>query len=232
VALAAAVGLYTAYGDRLPSVSTWWDVAFLAVVVLPAVFALIWLALAWRNSRWLLPFAVVAAAVALLLHLLGFETLFDLAKLAALTAVGFWFLTVFEELSWIVLVALIIPWVDALSVKAGPTEYVVEEQPGFFEKIAYAFRIPGEESFAHLGPPDILFFALFLSASARFGLRVGWTWIGMTAGLGLTLVAAVWGNFSGLPALPGISLGFLVPNLDLLLIRARDARRARAAGEG
>ena len=231
VALAAAVGLYTAYGDRLPAVSTWWDVALLAIVVLPAVFALVWLVLPWRNSRWLLPFAVVAGAVALLLHLLGFETLFDLAKLAALTAVGFWFLTVFEELSWIVLVALIIPWVDALSVKAGPTEYVVEEQPGFFEKIAYAFRIPGEESFAHLGPPDILFFALFLSASARFGLRVGWTWIGMTAGLGLTLVVAVWGNFSGLPALPGISLGFLVPNLDLLLIRARDARRARAADE-
>ena len=228
VALAAAIGLYTAYGDALPDASTWWDVAFLALVILPAVFALIWLALRWRNSRWLLPSAAALGLIALLFHLAGLETLFDLAKLAALTAAGFWFLTVFEELSWVVLVSLIIPWVDAFSVKAGPTEYVVEEQPGFFEKIAYAFRIPGEEAFAHLGPPDVLFFALFLATADRFGLRTGWTWVGMTAGLGLTLVIAVWGDFSGLPALPGISLGFLLPNIDVLVGRARAARRARA----
>ena len=231
MALAAAIGLYTAFGDALPNVSTSWDVAFLAIILLPAVFALLWLALRWRDSRWLLPAAVVLGGVALLLHLAGLDTLFDLAKLGALTATGFWFLTVFEELSWVVLVSLVIPWVDAFSVKAGPTEYIVNEEPGFFETIAYAFRIPGEEAFAHLGPPDILFFALFLASAARFGLRPGWTWIGMTAGLGLTLVVAVWGDFSGLPALPGISLGFLLPNLDVLVGRARASRRARSAGQ-
>ena len=82
------------------------------------------------------------------------------------------------------LVAVVIPWVDIVSVWRGPTEYVVSEQPGLFEELAFGFRVPGEDAFALLGPPDVLFFALFLAAAARFGLRPGWTWIAMTAGLG------------------------------------------------
>ena len=224
--LAAAVAAYTAFGGHLWNASTWWDVAFLAVVVIPSVFAIVWLLLPWRDARGLLGIGIALAVLAVLLRAAGLTTLFDLAKLGALTAIGFWFLTVFEALSWVVLVALIIPWVDALSVHSGPTKYVVSEKPGLFEDLAVAFRVPGEEGSAHLGPPDILFFALFLGASARFGLRVGWTWIGMTLGLGLTLVFAVWGDFAGLPALPGISLGFLLPNADLLWHRLQDRDRS------
>ena len=51
-----------------------------------------------------------------LLYLAGFGALFNVTKLLALTAVGFWFMTVFEALSWVVLISLIIPWVDVLSV--------------------------------------------------------------------------------------------------------------------
>ena len=231
VALGALVGVYTAFGDALPALSTSWDVAVLSLVVLPATFALVWLALPWRDARGLLPLGLALVALALVLRAAGLETLFDLAKFAALVALGFWFLTIFEAPSWVVLVALVIPWVDAVSVWQGPTEYVVEEQPGFFEELAYAFRVPGEDAFAYLGPPDVLFFALFLAAAARFGLRVGLTWVGMVAGLGLTLVLAVWGDVAGLPALPGICLGFLLPNADLLWrqIRAREPVEEREA---
>ena len=69
---------------------------------------------------------------------------------------------------------------------------------------------------SHLGLPDILFFALFLGAAVRFGLRPGWTWVGMTLSFGVTVACAVWWNLDGLPALPALSLGFLVPNADLL----------------
>ena len=31
-----------------------------------------------------------------------------------------------------------------------------------------------------LGPPDLLFFALFLAAAARWNLRVGWTFVALT----------------------------------------------------
>ena len=43
----------------------------------------------------------------------------------------------------------------------------------------------------NVGPPDILFFSLFLAAADRFHLRVAATWVGMTACLGATL-ALVW----------------------------------------
>ena len=221
----AAVGLYTAFGGALPGMRTNLDVAVIGFVVIPAAFAFVWLVLPWRDSRWLLPVAACLVALAFLLRALGLDTFFDLAKFAALTAVGFWFLSVFEELWWTVLVALIIPWVDAASVWRGPTDYVVSEKPGLFEELAFGFRVPGEDAFAHLGPPDVLFFALFLAGAARFGLRPGWTWIGMTVGLGLTLVITVWADVAGLPALPAISVGFLLPNADLLWHRLRNRDR-------
>jgi hypothetical protein len=77
-----------------------------------------------------------------------------------------------------------------------------------------------------LGPPDIIFFSLFLAAADRFRLRVTATWIAMCACLGATLVLVwTWDSVAGLPALPAIALGFLVPNADLLW---HDVRRARA----
>ena len=69
--------------------------------------------------------------------------------------------------------------------------------------------------------PDIFFFALFLAASARFGLRVGWTWLCLVAALGGDDRADGLVERGGLPALPAISLGFLVPNADLIWRRLR-----------
>ena len=43
-----------------------------------------------------------------------------------------------------------------------------------------------------------------------------WTWVSMTAMYGLTIVLATALNVDGLPALPFLSFGFLVPNADLL----------------
>jgi hypothetical protein len=223
-ALVAGLGLYTPFGGSLPDVSTGWDVAFIALVVMPVVFGFVWLALPWRDARGLLPVGLALAVLALLLRAAEADTLFDLAKLGALTAFGFWFLSVFEELWWVVLVACVIPLVDAVSVWRGPTEYVVSEQPGLFEDLAFGFRVPGEDAFAHLGPPDVLFFALFLAGAARFGLRVGWTWLAMTGGLGLTLALTVWADVAGLPALPAIAFGFLVPNADLIWQQLRGSR--------
>ncbi len=120
-----------------------------------------------------------SSSLSFLLYLAGLGALFNVSKLLALTAIGFWFMTVFEALSWVVLISLIIPWVDVFSVWRGPTEYIVSEQPSLFDRVSIAFRLPGEEGSANIGPPDILFFALFLAAADRFGLRVRWTWFSM-----------------------------------------------------
>jgi hypothetical protein len=73
----------------------------------------------------------------------------------------------------------------------------------------------------------VIFFALFLATAARFHLREGWTWFGMTTMLALTLVLVWEWDVIGLPALPAICLGFLLPNVDLLWRHAHDEWRAR-----
>jgi hypothetical protein len=192
------------------------DVLGVALVVLPLTFAVPWLAMPVAMTRRVLPIAVAAALLAILFDLAGMESLFNVAKLVALTAIGFLFMQLFEALSWVVLVAVVIPWVDAISVWRGPTEYVVSEQPGLFERVSIAFRLPGEAGSANIGPPDILFFALFLATADRFGLRVRWTWISMVGLLSLTLTLTSVFEINGLPALPAVAVGFLLPNVDLL----------------
>ena len=128
-----------------------------------------------------------------------------------MTAAGWWFLGFFEAASWVLLVAVLIIPVDILSVERGPTKHIVEEQPEIFDVLSVAFPIPGEHASAQLGLPDILFFALFLGAAERFGLRVAWTWVAMVLSFGLTLALAVWLDVGGLAALPLLSAAFVIP---------------------
>jgi len=229
-ALAALLIVLVAYGvgaEHLPGLPSGLDVVFHSAVVFPIFGAAIWLALplARAGNRVLVATSAVAAVAALILELIGVDSAGNVAKLACYALVGFWFLTLFEELWWIALVAALVPWVDIWSVAAGPTEYVVKEQPGLFERISVAFPNPGETATVNIGPPDILFFALFLAAADRFTLRVTWTWVGMTGLLAGTLVLIwTWDGIAGLPALPAVCLGFLLPNADLLWRNVRDAR--------
>jgi hypothetical protein len=214
--LLLALGLYDALAGELPELPGRWDVAFVSLLLLPAAFGVAWLLLPVRDERWVLPAALVLAGVSVLLYLAGLGVLFNLSKLVALVLLGYWFMVLFERLSFVVVVAAIIPVVDSVSVWRGPTEYVVEEQPGIFDRISIAFRVPGEDGSANLGPPDVIFFALFLGAAARWGLRTGWTWLAMTGLLALTLIGTVVFDVRGLPALPAVAIGFLVANADLL----------------
>jgi hypothetical protein len=219
--LGAALGLYYTLHEHLWHASTWWDVAFLALVLIPACMALIWLALPLATGHGLLP-VVLAALLAVGLHFAGWSTLENFCKLFAVAAVGFWFLGYFESLSWVVLVACIIPFVDAYSVFAprGPTNVIVTEHRSIFTTFSIAFPVPGESGGANLGLPDILFFSLFLAAASRFHLRVPATWLLMTLSFGATLaIAAEWDR--GLPALPLLAVGFLVANADLIWKRLR-----------
>jgi hypothetical protein len=226
--LTAALALYTAGADRLWSASLWPDLIFLTGVLFPATFMLIWLLLPLRDHRLILPAGLTLVALAVLFHFTELDVLNNLAKLFALVCLGFWFLSWFENVMWAALIAVVIPWVDAISVWQGPTEYVVEEQPQIFDNVSIAFRVPGEDATANLGPPDVLFFSLFLAAADRFGLRVAWTWLAMTVLLGATLIVTATTDVAGLPALPAICVGFLLPNADILWTALR--RRGRAPG--
>jgi len=194
----------------------WGNVAWIACVLMPLVFALVLCGLPLRSYRGLLPVGLAFVLLAVVLTIAHVEVLANFARLGATTFLGWWFLEFFEEISWVVLVAVIIPWVDAYSVWRGPTKEIVNHHEHIFTVLSFAFPVPGQHSAAQLGVPDLLFFALFLAAAQRFRLRVPLTWLALVTFLGLTIAATVWFNLSGLPALPGIALGFLLPNVDLL----------------
>jgi hypothetical protein len=227
----AALALYDTLHDRLWDASNWWDVAFIACVLMPASFALVWILLPLREARGLLPVGLALGFLTYAFHRAGWGAAENLTKLCAVTLIGFWFLSYFETAAWVVLIALIIPWVDAYSVWRGPTKVIVTHHAHVFTVLSYAFPIPGEHTAANLGVPDLLFFALFLSAAARYALRPGWTWLVLVASFGVTIALAVEFELAGLPALPGVALGFLLPNADLLWARVRQERESAAQGQ-
>jgi hypothetical protein len=223
VVLAAGVVTWDTVAPHVGALSLWPTVAIIAGAVMPATLGLILLALPLWSRRSIIVAGVAFGIAAVATWELNSHLASNFAKLGAYTCAGWAFLWLFEEVSWVLIVALIIPFVDAISVAAGPTKAIVNHHFEVYSAVAVAFLAPGGLA-ADLGPPDILFFALFLAATVRWRLRPWWTWIAMTAMYSLTLVIANVADVNGLPALPFLSFGFLLANADLLWRRFRPAR--------
>lgn len=227
LALVFALTAYDAWAEHLPNVSTSWDVIFIGLVLIPATFVLLLLALPFREeltSRRLLVLVVGLAAITILLELAGADPIANQTKFVAVALLGWWFLQFFESVGLVLLVAILITPVDIFSVARGPTKHIVEQQPQVFDALSIAFPVLGESSSAQLGLPDVLFFSLFLAATARFALRTLSTWVAMALSFGTTLALAVWTDVTGLPALPLLSAGFVLVNADLIWKALRDRR--------
>ena len=323
--LAALLAYYTFFrsGPNLPTSA---DVLFVAFVLIPGVFSLVWFALPLAHWRGLLGAGISLAVLAAVAEGADFEVVANFAKLGAATAIAFWFLGFFETVLWVALVALLIPVVDSYSVWRGPTRHILDERPEVFSALSFSFPLSGErqaflvwqeplsgtatfdvlrapggrrndeplvdendngqigfleaeleadrtyvytviaretrgrstivadpddanegeqqgapttsadaptdlrlesvDSSAKLGLPDLLFFALFLAATDRFGLRRLATWAAMTLSFGTTLAGTYFFDVSGLPALPLLAVAFLVVNADLLWRAYRTRGRA------
>ncbi len=238
VALLAVILVYYTWHESLPTLSFWGNVAWLAFIVFPAVFGLVYFALPfWQEPWWQLLTAGVSLLLAgLLLQWIGGGLEGNFAKLAAMTALGFFAAKFIEEVWWLVLIGSAIALVDSYSVWRGPTHKIVNENPHVFTTLSIAFPVPGLPGVARLGLPDVFFFALFLASCPRFGLRTRLTWLAMSLSFGATIALAEWlseGGLSflpqafkegGLPALPLLALAFLAPNADLLWRAIREAR--------
>ena len=206
----------------VPHPGLWPDIVIVSVAVLPATLLLVLLALPLSGTGWR-PLSAATGVLALLAFAFsaaGWGLPANFAKLWAAVAAGWLFLTLFEELSWVVAVAFVVPFVDAISVWRGPTHEITTHHFEIYTSVSVAFLAPGGIA-ADLGPPDILFYALFLAAAVRWRLRPGWTWVATTGMYSLTLVIANAVSVSGLPALPFLSFGFLLANADLLWRRLR-----------
>lgn len=223
-ALVAVLAAYYAGHESLWSAGLGWDVAFLAFVLLPALLALPALALPLRRAG-LVPLAFVfflLAGGAIVADVWDAAVPGAFLKLGAVTTLAFVFVTLFESVAWVAGIAVVIPWIDAWSVWRGPTRHLVTKREELFTSLSIPFPLPGEHAAAALGLPDFLFFAVFLAAAARWRLRSGLTWLAMTLSFGATMALAAYTDIfggAGLPALPLLAVGFLLPNLDLLLKR-------------
>jgi hypothetical protein len=221
VVLGAAVGTWFVVAPHVAYPGLWPAILVVAFAVLPGTLALVFVALPLWRRNWILPAAIVLALIAFGTWEANWRLASNFAKLWAAVFFGWAFLRLFEELSWVVLVAAIVPIVDAISVFSpqGPTRTIVEHHFSVYAGVSVAFFAPGNRA-ADLGPPDLLFYALFLAASLRFRLRPGWTWLATTGMYSLALVIGTAAD-TGLPALPFLSFGFFVANADLLWQRFR-----------
>jgi hypothetical protein len=217
--------VYYAISEDLPELSDWGDVVVLSFLLIPATFALVYLVLPLWNAQGLLPLSLALVVLAVVLSAADLDAAANFVKLFAVTGLGFWFLSYFENISWVLIVAALVPAIDAVSVWRGPTRHIVEEREEVFSALSIAFPLPGEQASANLGLPDVLFFALFLAAAVRFGLRPFWTALGMTLSFGATLALAVEFEVAGLPALPGLCIEFLAVNADLIWAGLRPGGR-------
>ena len=137
------LALYYSISEFLPDLPERGDVVWVGFALSALAFAPVMLVLRLRRARLLALVALGFAAIAVVLYLIGAELDASLPKLAAAVLVGFIFLRYFEKLSWVVILALLIPVTDTLSVWRGPTHYVVTEKPQIFERQLRRLPRPG-----------------------------------------------------------------------------------------
>jgi hypothetical protein len=224
-ALAAGVALLLwGYLSRyLPTPPIRLDIMLSSAVVLALLGLLVWGMLPLRALGRRLPLiTVVALPLAILfvwLHLVPFA---NVAKIVAAGALGIWIAEELEQLSWIVVVAAVSAVVDIVSVAVGPTRALLGKGPvvvGYFTVAVTWMGFSYDEAYTGLGVSDVIFFALYLGAARRFGLRVGWSAVAMVGSFLATIAAAMY--WTALPALPLLSLAFLAVNGDLIWRKVR-----------
>ncbi|MCX6364627.1 MAG: hypothetical protein NTW58_10760 [Actinobacteria bacterium] len=231
VVAGALIVLWGFLSSRLPAPPVRVDIMLSSALVLALVAVLVCGLLPLHTLGRRLPLLTAAALpLAILFVWLGWVPLANVAKVVAAAALGIWIAEELEKLSWIVIVAVVSALVDIVSVAAGPTKAILDQGPvvvGYFTvAVTWAGYTYGE-AYTGLGISDVIFFALYLGAARRFGLRVGWSAVAMVVSFLGTIAAAMW--WTALPALPLLSVAFLAVNSDLLWRKMRGGRGAADA---
>lgn len=231
--VAAALLLVWGFGSSsLPAVPVRLDIMVSSAIVLALAAVLVWGMLPLRALGRRLPLiAVVALPLAVLFVRLGWVPPANVAKIVGAASLGIWIAEELERLSWVVLVAVVSAVVDIASVAAGPTKAILDKGPvvvGYFTIAVTWAGYTYAEAFTGLGISDVIFFAVYLGASRRFGLRTGWSAVAMVGSFLVTIAVAMW--WTALPALPLLSVAFLAVNGDLVWRRVRGDQDTPSAG--
>lgn len=133
-----------------------------------------------------------------------------------------------EHPGHLLVVAVVSFLVDTFSVyhPAGPTAAVVA-QPRALAVLALPWPMLGTEEIAPiLGVGDVVFAALYLSASRRHGLGMGKTVVAVALGLAVTMCAVILSGVP-IPALVGMGLAVLIVHPRARKLPAADRKKGR-----
>ena len=217
LALAAAWCAWTILGAHLDRPSD--DVAILvvAVVALPlATGIVVALALGFHDQR---PVLVGTTAIGLVLAVGGtiadLPTAAGLGKILAAGALGMLFIPLLDRAWHVAVVALLVIGVDTYSVFAGPTKQLLESGDDVISAFTVPLTAPGMYGAAGLGITDFLFLGLFCGAALHWRLRPRLTLVLCALSFSASVVVAQALDRS-VPALPLLSLAFVLPNIGRL----------------
>ncbi|MCW2926660.1 MAG: hypothetical protein JWM86_628 [Thermoleophilia bacterium] len=234
LALVASAAL--ALAPLLPGPTSLDEYRVAAYVSHAAWFALV-TALAWSVAvAWPAPMRLLLAGVALsfalvvVLNVADVDIASDVAKLCFGSLAGVAFVRAIERPWWLLPIFLLVPAADAWSVFSdqGVTNQVVErarDEPRWIDWPTIASPVAGVdyEFLGRLGIVDVLFLALMLAATVRWGLGIRRALVLLPTGLLLTTILVIERPQDALPALPLLCVAFLLATGPALV---RDARAA------
>jgi hypothetical protein len=166
--------------------------------------------------------AAAGAAVAAL-NLAGVGALANVPEALFAAAVGLLLAAALATPAVAIAVPLFVAAIDIWSVASGPTSRLVQSGRDPVDLLSFDVPAWGGGSAGGLGLTDAVFIAMFAGWAWRFGLRRRATLAGMAAGLLAALVLSLL-TADAIPALPLIAAGYLLPNVDRLVRRARPGR--------
>lgn len=192
-------------------------VAFaLGIVVTCALSSSMAFLISLRHKLLLLVLAFLGLTVGAIYYQLG--PLESLAKVILATCTGLWISLMLTSIAQILVIAGLIIFVDFYSVFLGPTRKIVESGSSWVDYLTIRLPVFGAPAVSQIGISDIIFFSLFVGITLTYSLRRSTTALALTGSFITTMVIGV-KQGAGVPALPLLSVFFLMANADLLYRR-------------
>ncbi|MHB1464215.1 MAG: hypothetical protein ACYCXU_03755 [Thermoleophilia bacterium] len=166
----------------------------------------------------LLLLAFISGAVAIAAIVFGVGPLETAAKLVFAACAGLWLGLMLSSISQVLLISGLIIVVDFYSVFLGPTKKLVESGSHWLDYLTISLPTFGVPAISRIGISDLVFFSLFTACTLTYRLRRITTAMAMTASFVGTMVVGVTLD-RGVPALPLLSISFVLANADLLYRR-------------
>lgn len=172
--------------------------------------------ISWRH--FLLLGALVFLALTIFAIYAEIGPLESLSKVILATCAGLWISLMLTSIVQIVVIAGLIILVDIYSVFMGPTRKIVESGSSWIDYLTIKLPVFGAPAVSQIGISDIIFFSLFVGVTITYSLRRTTTALALTVSFIATMIIGV-NRGVGVPALPLLSVFFLMANADLLYRR-------------